>query len=245
LAIEAGLDGIEHGYGVLEDSMGEAVEVPSDFDPSIREHLFRYWYGRMHRNFDSDKAEALIQSMVQRNVYFAPTLVNIARHERTPEDLAANPALRYIPEGEPNTLASFGEEERREWMNTLIRMKEFTRRLDQSGGLLIAGTDSPNGATLPGWSLHQELELFVQAGITPIKAIQVATLNNAKIVHQDKELGTVETGKYADLVILDANPLEDIRHTRNIHRVIKNGRVLDPVVLLEQNIRQFGERGEP
>lgn len=244
LAIEAGLDGIEHGYGVLEDSMGEAVKVPSDFDPAIRDHLFRYWYGRMHRNFDSDKAEALIQSMVQRNVYFAPTLVNIARHERTPEDLAANPALRYIPEGEPNTLARFGEEERREWMNTLVRMKEFTRRFDRSGGLLIAGTDSPNGATLPGWSLHQELELFVQAGISPMKAIQTATLNNAKIMHQDKDLGTVEIGKYADLVILNANPLEDIRHTRNIHRVIKNGRVLDPEVLLEQNIRQFGERGE-
>lgn len=244
LAIEAGLDGIEHGYGVLEDSMGEAVQVPSDFDPAIRDHLFRYWYGRMHRNFDSDKAEALIQSMVQRNVYFAPTLVNIARHERTPEDLAANPALRYIPEGEPNTLARFGEEERREWMNTLVRMKEFTRRFDRSGGLLIAGTDSPNGATLPGWSLHQELELFVQAGISPMKAIQTATLNNARILHQDKELGTVEIGKYADLVILNANPLEDIRHTRNIHRVIKNGRVLDPEVLLEQNIRQFGERGE-
>ena len=54
----------------------------------------------------------------------------------------------------------------------------------------------------------------------------------------------MEIGKYADLVILNANPLEDIRHTRNIHRVIKNGRVLDPEVLLEQNIRQFGERGE-
>jgi len=244
LAVEAGLDGIEHGYAVLEASMGEAVEVPSDYDPSIRDHLFRYWYGRMHRNFNTQKAEALIQSMVQEDVYFAPTLVNIARHEHTPEDLNSNPALRYIPEGEPNTLASFGEEERQEWMKTLVRMKEFTRMFGQSGGLLIVGTDSTNGSTLPGWSLHQELELLVQAGITPMKAIQAATLNNAKIVHQDKELGTVEVGKYADLVILDANPLEDIRHTRKIHRVIKDGRVLEPEVLLEQNIRQFGERGE-
>ena len=123
---------------------GSSGRVSSDFDPSIRHHLFRYWYGRMHRNFDSDKAEALIQSMVQRNVCCAPTLVNIARHERTPKDLAANPALRFIPAGEPNTLASFGAEECQEWMNTLVRMKEFTRRFDQSGGLLIAGTDSPN-----------------------------------------------------------------------------------------------------
>ncbi len=124
-------------------------------------------------------------------------------------------------------------------------MKEFTCRFVRSGGLLISGTDSPNGATLPGWSLHQELELFVQAGISPMKTILAATLNNAEIVHQDKELGSVETGKYADLVILNANPLDDIRQTRNIYRVIKDGRVLDPEVLLEQNIRQFGERGEP
>jgi hypothetical protein len=82
--------------------------------------------------------------MVQRNVCCAPTLVNIARHERTPKDLAANPALRFIPAGEPSTLASFGEEECQEWMNTLVRMQEVTRRFDQLGGLLIAGTDSPN-----------------------------------------------------------------------------------------------------
>jgi imidazolonepropionase-like amidohydrolase len=87
VAVEAGLDGVEHGYGFLEDSMGQAVEVPSDFDPSIRDHLFRYWYGRMHRNFDTDKAENLIQSMVQNEVYFSPTLVNINRNARTLRDL--------------------------------------------------------------------------------------------------------------------------------------------------------------
>ena len=244
LAIEAGLDGVEHAYGILEDSMGQAVELPSDFDPSIRDHLFRYWYGRMHRNFDTDKAETLIQSMVQNNVYFAPTLVNINRNARTPRDLEANPLLRYIPEGEPNTMASFGEEERREWSSTMVRMKEVTRRFQQAGGLLIAGTDSANAATLPGWSLHWEMELFVEAGISPMGALQAATLNNAKVLHMDQELGTVQAGKYADLVILEADPLEDIRNTQKIHRVIKDGIVLDPQDLLEKNLQQFGARGE-
>ena len=242
VAVKAGLDGVEHAYGILEDSMGQTVELPSDFDPSIRDHLFRYWYGRMHRNFDTDKAETLIQAMVQSNVYFAPTLVNINRNARTLRDLEANPLLRYIPEGDPNTMASFGEEERREWSSTMVRMKEVTRRFQQAGGLLIAGTDSPNGATLPGWSLHWEMELFVEAGISPMEALQAATRNNARVLQMDRDLGTVQAGKYADLVILDDDPLEDIRNTRKIHRVIKDGIVLDPQDLLEKNLQQFGSR---
>jgi imidazolonepropionase-like amidohydrolase len=242
VAVEAGLDGVEHAYGILEDSMGQAVEVPSDFDPSIRDHLFRYWYGRMHRNFDTDKAETLIQSMVQSNVYFSPTLVNINRNARTPQDLEANPLLRYIPEGDPNTMASFGEEERREWASTMVRMKEITRRFQQAGGLLIAGTDSANGATLPGWSLHWEMELFVEAGISPMEALQAATLNNARVLHMDQDLGTVQVGKYADLVLLDEDPLENIQNTQKIHRVIKDGLLLDPRTLLEENLEQFGIR---
>lgn len=244
LAVEAGLDGVEHGYGFLEDSMGQAVQVPSDFDPSIRDHLFRYWYGRMHRNFDSDKAENLIQSMVQSDVYFSPTLVNINRNARTLRDLQSNPLLRYIPEGDPNTLASFGEEERREWSSTMVRMKEVTRRFEQAGGLLIAGTDSANGATLPGWSLHWEMELFVEAGISPMGALQAATLNNARVLQMDRDVGTVQVGKYADLVILDDDPMEDIRNTQKIYRVIKDGIVLDPRELLEENLQQFGARQE-
>ena len=244
LAVEAGLDGVEHAYGILEDSMGQPVDLPSDFDPSIRDHLFRFWYGRMHRNFDTDKAETLIQSMVQSNVYFSPTLVNINRNARTLQDLEANPFLRYFLEGEPTTMASFGEEERREWSSTMVRMKEVTRRFQQAGGLLIAGTDSANAATLPGWSLHWEMELFVEAGISPMEALQAATLNNAKVLHMDQELGTVQAGKYADLVILDDDPLEDIRNTQKIYRVIKDGIVLDPQELLEQNLQQFGARGE-
>ncbi|MCZ6769652.1 MAG: amidohydrolase family protein, partial [Acidobacteria bacterium] len=104
-------------------------------------------------------------------------------------------------------------------------------------------TDSP-GAALPGWSVHQEMELFVQAGSSPMEALQAATLNNARVLNKQRDLGTLEPGKYADLVILDADPLEDITHTQEIHLVIKDGLVLDPGVLLKQNIEQFGARGE-
>ena len=239
LAVEAGIDGIEHSNGILEDAMGEDVPVPDDFDATRRDHLFRFWYGRMHHNFDTEKADSLIQLMVEEEVYYSPTLVNSSRHGRMPEELAADPALRYIPEGELDTLSRFGEEEHQEWTQSITLMKEMVRRFHEAGGLLIAGTDAP-GAAHPGWSIHQEIELFVQAGISPMAALQTATLNNARVLHKENELGTIQEGHYADLVILDANPLEEIGNTRRIHLVIEDGLVLDPTQLLEENLRLFG-----
>ena len=83
----------------------------------------------------------------------------------------------------------------------------------------------------PGFSLHDELELLVKAGLTPIEALQAATINPAKSLGLLNSLGTVEKGKIADLVLLDANPLDDIRNTRRIHAVIINGRLLEKKTL--------------
>jgi imidazolonepropionase-like amidohydrolase len=88
------------------------------------------------------------------------------------------------------------------------------------------------------------MQFFVEAGISPMEALKATTLNNAIVMNQDGELGTLEVGKYGDLVILDADPLQDIANTEKIHLVIKNGRVLDPATLLADNLRQFGARGE-
>jgi pimeloyl-ACP methyl ester carboxylesterase len=83
----------------------------------------------------------------------------------------------------------------------------------------------------PGFSLHEELEWLVKAGLTPIEALQAATLNPAQFLGREKELGTVERGKLADLVLLDDNPLEDIRNTQRIAAVMANGRYMDKTEL--------------
>ena len=91
----------------------------------------------------------------------------------------------------------------------------------------LAGTDTPAGVgVLPGFSLHQELERFVDAGFTPMEALQTATLNPAIFLDRTKDFGTVETGRVADLVLLDADPTADIRNTRRIAAVVANGRLL-------------------
>jgi imidazolonepropionase-like amidohydrolase len=78
----------------------------------------------------------------------------------------------------------------------------------------------------PGFSLHEELQRFVAAGFTPMEALQTATLNPAKFLGLEDRLGTIERGKLPDLVLLNANPLEDIRNTQKIEAVILNGRYL-------------------
>lgn len=245
LAVESGIDGVEHALGILEDAMDRAVPVPADYDPSNAGHIFRYWYGRMYTVVNSSKVDELIRLMVENDVYFSPTLNNFMRNfvQRNTPAVESDPHLKYIPEDEPDRFGRFTEEERQDWRKNMELMKEATYKFHEAGGLLINGTDSP-GAALPGWSTHQEMELFVEAGLTPMAALAATTLNNAKVLGKEDELGTVEQGKYADLVILDADPLEDITHTREIYRVIKNGLVLDPDVLLEENLEQFGARGE-
>ncbi len=105
------------------------------------------------------------------------------------------------------------------------RMGEFIQQLVKAGGNVVTGTDAP--AVFPGISLHRDMELLVMAGLTPMQAIQAATKVGAAYLGKEKELGTVDTGKIADVVIVNGDPSKDITQTRRIDTVIKDGEVLD------------------
>jgi imidazolonepropionase-like amidohydrolase len=99
------------------------------------------------------------------------------------------------------------------------------KKLRQANIQFLAGTDTPAGVdVLPGFSLHLELQRFVAAGFTPMQALQTATINPAKFLDKLNDFGTVEKGKIADLVLLNANPLDDITNTLTISAVFSNGR---------------------
>jgi imidazolonepropionase-like amidohydrolase len=96
----------------------------------------------------------------------------------------------------------------------------------QAGVKFLGGTDTTSTFPVHGFSLHDELALFVQAGLTPMETLQTATINPAKFLALADSLGTIEKGKFADLLLLDASPLDDINNTRKIAAVIINGRYL-------------------
>jgi imidazolonepropionase-like amidohydrolase len=96
----------------------------------------------------------------------------------------------------------------------------------------MAGTDTAPGVyIMPGFSLHDELANFVEAGFTPMESLQTATSNPTRFLGMEGSSGSVEPGKIADLVLLSANPLEDIRNTQKISIVVANGRLFDRAAL--------------
>jgi imidazolonepropionase-like amidohydrolase len=104
---------------------------------------------------------------------------------------------------------------------------KLTGEMHQAGVSLLVGSDSLDPFVFPGDSLHRELEEFVRAGFTPLEAIQAATRGAAQFLGREKDFGTIEVGKTADLVLLDANPMENIANTRKILAVIYGGRQFD------------------
>jgi imidazolonepropionase-like amidohydrolase len=108
----------------------------------------------------------------------------------------------------------------------------LVREMHKNGVPIVAGTDASDEAyVFPGFGLHDELELLVTAGMTPADALRAATINAARAVGQDSTSGMIAAGRLADLVLLDANPLADIRNTQKIRAVILNGRHLDRAAL--------------
>ena len=105
--------------------------------------------------------------------------------------------------------------------------QKVVRSMHAAGVRFLAGSDSLDPFNYPGRSLHEELKLFVQSGLTPMEALQTATSNPARFLLRPRRLGAIAPNHLADLVILNANPLEDITNTQRIHAVIKNGRLFD------------------
>jgi len=113
----------------------------------------------------------------------------------------------------------------------LAMYKDLIRRMQRRGVRLLAGTDTPNPYCVPGFALHEELALLVDAGLTPAEAIRAATWNPAEFLGVTRDFGSVEPGKVADFVVLDANPLNAIANTSRVHAVVRRGHVIDSAAL--------------
>jgi len=161
---------------------------------------------------------------------------------------ALNLAPPYARDDWQDALSRIREDAREDWAESSAAMaanpnESFTafgewslfliERMHAAGVPIGAGTDTPIFISVPGYSLHAELELLVRAGLSPLEAIRSATLRPAEFFSMQDEMGTIDTGKKADLVLLDANPLDDIANTRRISAVVSKGRYYSLETLLE------------
>jgi imidazolonepropionase-like amidohydrolase len=152
--------------------------------------------------------------------YTASTAKPPASFEPGVTKLPVELAAQLNDVGPPGPNAAVGEK-------SFEKFVEIVGALHKAGIPIVAGTDQ----TVPGHSLHREIELYVQAGFTPMEAIQAATIVPARVMGVDKEVGTVEAGKRADLIVIHDDPLQDIHNTRNVESVMTNGRMYNTAEL--------------
>jgi imidazolonepropionase-like amidohydrolase len=119
---------------------------------------------------------------------------------------------------------------------------EVVRMMHKAGVQIMAGSDFSDWAIVPGVDLHNELALLVEAGFSPLEALQAATLNPAKFLGNTDRFGTIQAGRVADLVILDMNPLEDISHTRKIHAVVLGGKFYPVAAIRAQALQDVAKK---
>jgi len=124
------------------------------------------------------------------------------------------------------------------------RYLELLGKMQSAGVRILAGTDLAAANVFPGSSLHEDLAFLIQAGLTPMQALQAATKNPAEFLGKLQAQGTIEPGKTADLVLLDANPLDDIHNTQKIRAVFLRGKFLDRNALdaMLNRVAQFAAR---
>ncbi len=187
---------------------------------------------RLIDSYSDQKARKLSAIFVQHNTWQCPTLIRDATMRLGDDPVyKASPYLRYV---DPTTRAfwdsvasMFSQKVQAEGRETLRRLGEMelklTRTYDECGVKMMTGSDFGGGWVIPGISLHQEFDLLEQAGLTPLRILQMTTLNGAKFLKRESTMGSVEQGKEANLVLLDGNPVESSQNLHRIHAVVRAG----------------------
>jgi imidazolonepropionase-like amidohydrolase len=240
-ASDAGQASEEHLLQIIEScSDREAVKKKVD---ELREagaapiERRRAYIETMLATYDEKKAQALFAKFVKNNTWITPTAVVWQNNASFEDDYAKYAErLKYLPRyireyWDPKNNAHLKDRspERLAAEKKLVaKYLEVIGAMQRAGVKLMTGSDfGANPLLFPGWGVHDEMALLVKAGLTPMQAIQAATSNPADFLGLNNALGTVAKGKIADLVLLNANPLEDINNTRKINAVIFQGRMFD------------------
>jgi hypothetical protein len=188
------------------------------------------------------RAESLYALLVREHTWQVPTLSELRDLYRVsePEPFAEERKAYLPPPRIPLEPVLWDKDPE-------LARRTFARQLTVVGGMfragvpLLAGTDTPGFDRAPGFSLAEELELLVRAGLSPMAALQSATREPARFLGAADTLGTIEPGKVADLVLLDGDPLSDIRNVHRVHAVVLRGRYLSPMQLdsLRSSVRDL------
>jgi imidazolonepropionase-like amidohydrolase len=224
-ALAAGIASIDHLDGYME------TLIPPHEDPSGGVAGF---FGLFLANVaDEERIATVAESTAAAGVWNVPTetLFEHTANDIPAEQIANWPEMKYV---RPSTLAQWVRSKRELLADPNFRPATARRAirirralilaLHEAGAGLLLGSDAPQRFNVPGFSIHRELLLLVDSGLTPFQALQTGTVNAAEFLSAARERGTIEVGRVADLVLLDENPLDDIRNSRRVHGTMLRGR---------------------
>ena len=227
-AVDAGIGSIEHLYYVLKGSSKEEYEVTQD----VINGKAGFWNSmdRLIASYDEATAQKTFAALKDNDVYVVPTMhIGNTLSYLDRDNHEQDEYLQYVGDGIIKTYegrvrgamrASPAAVERRHALNTTFR--DLVPKLNKAGVTLLAGSDTgaSNSYVYQGISLHREMEALVETGLSPLEALKAATINGARFLKADDYYGSLEVGKSGDLLILDANPLDDITNSQKIHTLV-------------------------
>lgn len=249
-AVAAGIDGVSHLRGIDYSCALAPKATQAKRTVIVEQRINENALGRevMSAVRKAVGAEALEQAIENKNSQACKALINWLGKESWQEPTLTSAALvKAISEDNIShwsqaveTMPEFFRQEKLKLLTRLRNSKALTLwskkyqwqletvgKLHRSGARILAGTDAPTYLQLPGYSLHDELEALVAAGLSPLEAIQAATINGARFFTVDDKQGAIQVGNLADIVLLNSDPLENIHNTRDIDTVISRGQVLN------------------
>ena len=223
--------------------------IPNDFQGKL-EHAFVPHFGMVAhaeefskhaRDFSNEEARRFAMLAKENGTWLSPTLITmvwIANQAHSLDSLKTLPSLQYVHpllQSKWLTANSYHRNatpERAAYFDKLVKFHfQIVRAFKKAGVPMVAGTDAGTSGVVGGFSLHDELELLQEAGLTPEETLASATRLSAVWLGLDSEIGTIEAEKLADLILLDANPLDNVKHIRRISGVFVNGWWLDKAEL--------------
>ncbi len=240
-ASNAGMRSIEHflysGFALSFSSKEE--ELRKRLVEAERTGDSAAWEAIAHEadlTYSTEKAATLFQTLKKNGTWVTPTIASLDITSHPDAWKLDDPNLDFVPPSlAKDWRTSFNDDrmkKRAAWLGRqAVNDWKLAGELHGGGIPLLVGSDSLDPFVFPGDSLHRELAELVRAGFTPLEAIHAATRGAAQFLGRERDFGTIETGKTADLVLLDANPLENIANSRKILAVIRNGNYLDRAAL--------------